>query len=112
MANSVETKGSYTQIVVDSDPGASGFWSASVPTSNVKADYLFAVIDDSGGDGTVTIQRKQPGGSWVDLSHSETIENGTAFVIDTGSASMSWRIGVKDDNQGSGTIRAGLYWNR
>jgi len=112
MANKKTTKGNYTQIVVDTDPGSAGYWSDAVnPTMN-KADYLFAMVDDSGGDATVTIQRKQPGGDWVDHSHEETIEDGSAFVIDCGSAPMSWRIGVKDNNQGSGTVRAGLYWNR
>lgn len=112
MANSRTTVGSYSQIVVDTDPGAAGYWSEPVNTNAKSADYLFFVMEDSGGDATVTIQFKQPGGSWTDLSHDETIEDGAAFVIDTGSAPLAWRIGVKDNNQGTGTVRAGLYWNR
>ncbi|MFW6327201.1 MAG: hypothetical protein ACOC2F_02725 [Bacteroidota bacterium] len=112
MANSKQTKGSYRQIIVDTDPGANGYWCEPVQTNKEGADYLFFAMEDSGGDATVTIQFKQPGGAWTDLSHSETIEDGAAFVFDTGSAPLSWRIGVKDNNQGTGTVRAGLYWNR
>jgi hypothetical protein len=112
MANSKTTAGSYRQVIVDTDPGADGYWCDPVNTNQEKANYLFAVIDDSGGDATVSIQRKQPDGAWVDLSTDETIENGSAFVIDTGAAPLSWRIGVKDSAQGTGTVRAGLYWNR
>lgn len=112
MANSKSKKGSYVQITVNTDPGASGYWSDAVNPNKEGASYLFVAVDDSGGDGTVTIQRKQIGGSWVDLVHDETISNGSAFVIDTGNAPLSWRIGVKDNNQGTGTILAGLYWNR
>lgn len=110
MANSKNSNGPKRQITIDTDPGAPGYYSDPVNTAKEKASFLFFAQE---GNATVVIQFKQPnGGSWTDLSHSETIEDGAAFVIDTGAAPLNWRIGIADNGQGTGTTIAGLYWNR
>lgn len=108
MANSKDSKGAKSQITIDTDPGTDGYWSDPVNASAEKARFLLYAQE---GDATVTIQFKQPGGTWTDLSHSETVEDGAMFVLDTAAAPLSYRIGIKDNNQGTGTTIAGLYWN-
>lgn len=108
MANSKTTKSGYVQISVDTDPGESGYYSDPIQAKKEGARFVLYAQE---GDATVTIQFKQPNGTWTDLSHSETIEDGAMFVIDTAAASVSYRIGVKDNGQGTETTIAGLYWN-
>ena len=111
MANSKTGRGStndnarYVGISVDTDPGASGYWSDETHARNhMGCVWLEITSIDSA---TVTIQFKAMGqSSWS--TYPTTYTEVSSIKIES-NPSTQWRVGVEDDNQGSG-VTAQISW--
>lgn len=110
MANSQTNGPRSAYATIDTAPGASGYWCASVSMSNHKIDKMFW-SRRGGGTATVTIQFKCPGDSdWTDFTTSEDLADGERFRLDDEAAGVKWRTGVKNGDYTSGDIIVGFDW--
>ena len=111
MANSVTSGDRHSFATIDTAPGASGYWTASVSMSNKNARALF-FSRKGGGVGTVTLQFKtaETGAVWQDFTANLSLLNGVRYMIDDSASGVSWRAGVKNGNYSSGDIIVGLDW--
>lgn len=91
----------YVSVTVDTDPGASGYFTSIVR----KAKTMWAYVSEITG-ATVTLQFIPPGGTnWTTY---DTYTSATIVKIDC-HPDTQWKIGVEDDNQGT-TSTATIAW--
>lgn len=115
MANAKSNSDRFRYAIIDTAPGAEGYWCDAISMQAVGAKSLFFSIR-GGGDSsvpTVTIQFKTPetGSDWEDYTTSETLEPGARFLIEDWGAGVKWRAGVKNgDFLGAEEIRVGFDW--
>lgn len=111
MANAVLEGKYYKKVIVDTAPGASGYYTAEVPESVVRGfdthRLQFSVTE---GVGDVTLQFKGAGESnWADEEGSP-YTLGTAKTIDATSHGRVWRAICKETKYTSGDLTFGFEW--
>ena len=111
MANSKSNSDRYRYALIDTAPGADGYWSDTVSPSKVNASALFFSYRGT-GYATVTLQFKtaETGSAWQDYETDCTLEQGRRYMIRDYATGVKWRAGVKVGNLISGSIRIGLDW--
>lgn len=111
MANSQNGNDRYSYAVVDTAPGADGYW-CGIVSMNFKGVQELFWSRSGGGVGTVTIQFLLPyeGATWQDLTTSENLVDGERFKLDGQGAGVKWRTGIKNAAYTSGTVIVGFDW--
>lgn len=122
MANSRKSGEYYEYAVVDTAPGAAGYWTNIVQPRKLSINKLFFSIrmtdkEDSSAasenaSATVTLQFKCVGDAdWTDYyNDGNDFEIGQREVIDAYAGGVSWRAGVYDKDYTSGSITFGFDW--
>ena len=111
MANSKLSGGNYRKAIIDTAPGADGYWTAGVSPRGKSTDRLFMSIAEEGDSdtftATVTLQFKAPGDSeWQVYA---TYTEATREIIEDSGATQ-WRIGVDNGDYTSGTVSVTIDW--
>ena len=101
----------FEHALIDTAPGASGFWCQSVSMSRANASRLIC-SRRGGGAGTVSIQYQtaETGATWQDYVGDLEVVDGNRLLIEDHAAGVKWRIGVKQGDYISGDIRVGIDW--
>jgi hypothetical protein len=98
----------YHNAIIDTAPGAGGYWSSPVSSRDNRLDRMHFSIRGTWA-GTVTLQFKRPeDATWTD--YDEYTENTREIIED--SSNTLWRIGVANGDYTSGTIIAGIDFSR
>ena len=110
MANTVLEGKYYKKVIVDTAPGASGYFTAEVPESVAVGGDKRITFTVSEGAGDVTLQYKGSGEStWVDEDGSPYTAV-TAKVIDAWTHGRKWRAICKQTAYASGDLTFGFEW--
>lgn len=114
MANAKANGERYSYAVIDTAPGADGYWCDAVSMSSKNTRSLFFSIrgDDESSTSTISIQYKTPesGSAWQDYSTDETLAPGARFILEDWGAGVKWRAGVKNGDFAGGEVRVGFDW--
>ena len=103
MANSRSSNKNYVEIVVDTDPGATGYASEAARSLHGTEREMWFYV--SSITGTVTLQWKHINDStWVDYDDYTEV---TRKVIHDTASETEWRVVVKDGGQNA---TAGIDW--
>ena len=127
MANGRSSGTNYEYATVDTNPGASGYFTNSIcPRDKFKTDkvkQIFFSIRESAADIsaapsalstiTVVLQYKCQGDAawtdYIDLAGS-TFAIGNRVVLEDIGNGVDWRAGVRDDEFTSGSVTFGFDW--
>ena len=121
MANAKSTNRNYEYAVVDTAPGAAGYWTNIVnPRKSGISRLFFSIrntdIEDSSGAADaviiVTLQFKCSGDlDWQDFYYSsDGFVIGDRVEIGDIGPGTQWRAGVKDQDFTSGSVKFGFDW--
>jgi hypothetical protein len=126
MANSKSSGNNYEYATVDTNPGASGYWTNEVSIRHLqkttKRGSIFFSIREYEADSsqasdtsvaTVKLQFKCEGDlGWQDykLVSGVALEAGHRITINDTGAGVRWRAGVKDGGFTSGKVIFGFDW--
>ena len=108
MANSKATSDFIQYATVDTDPGATGYYTAELNLRGKKTTVVYFSVRGTGSM-TVVLQFKVTGDSvWTD--YATTTNNGRA-ALKWGGAGVKWRAGVKNaSGYTSGEKSFGFDW--
>jgi hypothetical protein len=105
----------YEQVVVDTDPGANGYFTLPISVQDLPEEYdeLWFTVETITG-ATVHLQWARcttntcSGATWIDDGDGPYTAAANKVIHD---ATKSWRTGVKDNNQGT-TSTSTIMWRK
>lgn len=111
MANSRTSKPTYEKVVIDTAPGADGYWTNVVTPRGRGVDKLFLSVAETGDSSafmiTVTLQYRPPGDT--EWQVYDTYTSATREIIED-NGSSKWRAGVDNGDYTSGEGSITLDW--
>jgi len=104
MANRKSNDKNYKSVIINTAPGASGYYTDTVSSRDNRLGKMFMSIRGT-FSATVTLQFKPVGDtSWTDY---DTFTETTRQVIED-YTDCQWRVGVASGDYTSGTVKAGI----
>ena len=120
MANSRKSGEYYEYAVVDTAPGAAGYWTNEVVPSRKINKLFFSVRmtdkDDSSAASDnatveVSLQFKCVGDvDWSNYYRSAAFNMGERITLDAYGGGVRWRAGVEDKDYTNGSVVFGFDW--
>ncbi len=103
----------YEEASIDTDPGTDGYWCVPVSAKYQGGAYtteIWFYIKTIGTSATVSLQWSSDNVTFYDVQDGEYTEIGR-YVIRDYAKGVYYRVGVKDDDQGSsGASLVGIHY--
>ncbi|KKM71970.1 hypothetical protein LCGC14_1425200 [marine sediment metagenome] len=112
MPNSRLSSDYYEYATVNTNPGASGYFTNEVNIRQKSLQQVFFSVRETGASSafsvTITLQFKCPGDDdWQDY---DTYSEVNRKLIEGGGAGVRWRMGVEQGDYTSGEVTFGFDW--
>ena len=108
MANRRISGTTYKGAIIDTVPGAGGYYTSSVKPSDHKVEAIFLQLSGIWA-GTVTLQFRDVLGTWTNYDEYTEADLPHQRVDDF--TNTEWRAGVGNGNLTSGTVRIVLKYH-
>jgi hypothetical protein len=106
MANRKSNKTTHKAAIIDTAPGAGGYWTDPISAAEKKVPALMLAISGI-FSGTVTLQFKDVFGTWT--NYPDTFTDTTKQIIEDATETQ-WRAGVASGGYTSGAVRVALNY--